>query len=89
MVEYREWTAIAFDVARQKGLRTDAPGGQQTLAGGQSFAGDEPQNRLMAAVGTLWRAHEDDLRAANRAEARAMAGDLVKVDPDGHAIIGP
>lgn len=89
MVTYRQWTAIAFDVARQKGLRIDAPGGQQTIAGGQSFTGDEPQNRLMAAIGPLWRAYEEDLRAANEPEARAMAGDLVKLGPDGHAIIGP
>lgn len=87
MVDYREWTAIAFDVARRKGLRVGGPGGQQTLAGGVSFAGDEPQNRFMTVVAHIWNENEGLLRGLDRSDARSWAEDRIEtvgpVHPDG------
>lgn len=81
MVTYQQWTAIAFDVARQRGLRTAGPGGQQALSGGRRFTGDEPQNRTMGLVASLWRTHEETIRDATHPEARAIAGDLIEQAP--------
>lgn len=89
MVTYQRWTAIAFDVAAGKGLRTAAPGGQQNLRGGRSFVGDEPQNRVMQAVARGWRDHEERIREANDAEARAIAGDLLRFTADDTVVLGP
>lgn len=89
MVTYQRWTAIAFEVAARKGLRTAAPGGQQNLRGGRSFAGDEPQNRVMQAVARGWREHEARIRGSNASEARAIAGDLLKFTADDTVVVGP
>lgn len=79
MTTYQEWTAVAFEVARRKGLRIDAPGGQRTLSGGRSFTGKEPQAQLVGVIADIWNDRKDELQAASRAEAREIAESEITV----------
>lgn len=79
MVTYQEWTQVAFEVARRKGLRTSGPGGQKTLSGGRSFTGNEPQAQLIKVVSQVWNDRKAELANASRTAARTVADEEIQV----------
>lgn len=77
MVSYQEWTSIAFEVAKAKGLQTAQPGGQRTLAGGRSFSKNNPNAEAIQVFARLWNDHPID--GMTEAEARAFARDEIQI----------
>lgn len=73
MTTYQEWTSVAFEVARRKGLRVAGPGGQRTLAGGRSFTGEEPQAQLIRVIAAIWNDRKAEIEDGSRAQAREIA----------------
>lgn len=64
MVSYQRWTAIAFEVAQQKGMR-NSQGNTKSL--------------VSAVVAPVWQDRKDELKAATIAEAEAIAQQEVVV----------
>lgn len=79
MVTYREWTQIAFDVAKARGFDPARPGGQRTLAGGRSFTKDNPNAQAVKVFASIWNDHKEELQESSHAEARNLARDLIEI----------
>lgn len=64
MVSYQKWTAIAFEVARSRGMQSSQENSQQLIG---------------AVVAPVWRERRDFLRTATVAEARRVAEDEIAI----------
>lgn len=63
MVSYQKWTAVAFEVARSKGMRSSQQNSQD----------------LVSVLAAVWRERKDELSTATVAEAREIARSEIHV----------
>lgn len=63
MVSYQKWTAIAFEAARSKGMRSSQENSQD----------------LVSVLAAVWRERKGELSTATVAEARAIADEEIHV----------
>lgn len=63
MVSYQRWTAVAFEVARSKGMRSS----------------QENSQALISLVADVWNRRKAELQTATIAEAQAIAREEVHV----------
>jgi len=63
MVSYQRWTAIAFDVARSKGMQSS----------------QENSRDLVSVLAAVWRDRKDELSTATLAEAERIAKEEIHV----------
>lgn len=63
MVSYQRWTAVAFEVARSKGMASSQENSQD----------------LVSVLAAVWRDRKEELSSATVAEARQVARDEIHV----------